>query len=219
MKHLGLLFLITALTACAPSRFVRPLEKGQKAVNMNLGGPLIGFAGTTIPIPLTSLTGGYGLKPGFSVFGSLHTTSLLFGVIQLEAGAVKNIYRNDSIGLGFTFTPALNLAFDIWQTNFKAWPELDLNAYKEFGKNKNFYYLGVSNWFELSSKKAENEIQTTHWIINPHIGVNFVRPKWNYNLELKLLAPSVERLPNAVEYKGIGTRGAFGSYFSVSRKF
>ena len=37
--------------SCAPSRIIKPLNKGEKAVSINAGGPLIGFAGTKIPVP------------------------------------------------------------------------------------------------------------------------------------------------------------------------
>ncbi len=111
------------------------------------------------------------------------------------------------------------MAFDRWDYNFKLWPQVDLNAYWNYKQKRNFFYTGVANWFELSSTKAHGEDQNTQWICNLHVGHTFVRNKWNYNLEAKYLAPGIERLPNVVDYKGFGSSGAAGLYFSVTRKF
>jgi hypothetical protein len=220
-RYLHFAFICTTLlfVACAPSRVVRPLEKGQKQVNAHLGGPLIGFAGTTIPIPFTSLTYAQGLRKNTTVYGSVHTTSLMFGVFQTDIGACQNLYYNDSLKLGFSASPALNLAFDKWEKNFRCWPQLDVNAYWELKAKKSFVYAGVENWFELSSYKAHQQKQQTHVLINPQIGFTYCRTKWNYNTELKYLAPGKVNTPNIVDYKGIGGKGAIGFYLSVSRKF
>ncbi|NBO61725.1 MAG: hypothetical protein EBU82_12320, partial [Flavobacteriia bacterium] len=78
--------LITVmLVACAPSRYVKPLTQGEHAVQVNVGGPIAKIPGIgAIPMPLTSVGYGYGLKNNLTLFGNLHTTSLLFGVGQLE---------------------------------------------------------------------------------------------------------------------------------------
>ena len=83
MRFLGffgvLCFLLFA--ACAPSRYIKPLEVGQHAVQVNFGGPVAKIPGIgAIPMPLTSVGYGYGLKNNLTLFGNLHTTSFLFGV-------------------------------------------------------------------------------------------------------------------------------------------
>ena len=80
---------VFAISSCAPSRYVRPLEEGQKAITGNLGGPLIKFSGMTIPLPLTAISLGYGLKDNLTIYGGVHTTALSFGVIQGDFGVVK----------------------------------------------------------------------------------------------------------------------------------
>ena len=219
MKYFCLLFCVAYFCSCAPSRFVKPLGKGEKAINASLGGPLITFAGAPIPIPFTSISGGYGVSKSLTAYGSLHPTSLIFGVLQTELGVVKNIYYNDSLKFGFSAAPVVNLSIDRWEYNFKFWPELDLNAYWTFNKNKNFIYIGASNWFELSKTKGYGEKQVSHWIINPQLGHTFIRPKWNFNIEVKLLAPGIMRYPNVVDYIGVGNKGAIGTYLSITRRF
>jgi len=211
---------ILVFSSCAPSRLVRPLEKHQHVVNAEIGGPLFAYAGTTIPVPLTSFMYGYGVTDNTSVFGSFHTTSLLFGVLQTDIGACQRLYYNDSLRLGISATPALNLAQQIvFGNSFKCWPQVDVNFYWDIKPKKSFVYAGVENWFELAGQRAEEQTQTTHWIYCPQVGYTYVRTKWNYNLEVKYIAPNIPNLPNVVSYLGIGGNGALAVYFSITRKF
>jgi len=214
----GLMVLIQ-LFSCAPSRIVRPLDKGQKAIGLNLGGPLIGFSGTTIPVPFTSLMYAQGVTEKTTVFGSIHTTSLLFGVIQTDIGVCHRLYYSDSTRIGLSVTPAINLAYDKWEGNFKVWPQIDINVYWDIKPKKSFVYLGVDNWFELSGKKAHEQTQQNRWIINPQIGYTNSRNKWNYNIEFKYLVPYLNNEPGVVDYKGVNGKGAVGVYLSFTRKF
>lgn len=66
------IFLALTVLSCAPSRFIEPLSKNQQALSFNIEGSLIDYGGTTIPIPLTSLTYAYGLSNNLTAFGSLH---------------------------------------------------------------------------------------------------------------------------------------------------
>lgn len=205
--------------SCMPSRIVRPYEKNQKSVDIHLGGSLIKFGGATIPLPLTSITYAQGITDKVTLFGSLHTTSLLYGVFQTDIGACYGLYYNEKLRLGFSVTPAVNIAVDRWEGKFKLWPQLDANMYWDIKSKKSFVYLGVSNWFELSNSAPHDQQQNNRWLVNPQIGITHVRKKWNYSFEAKYLVPTIENKPNAVDYKGINGKGAVGVYFSFTRKF
>ena len=215
-------FSILLLYSCAPSRFVKPLEKGESALGFNLGGPLINFSGNTIPVPLSSIIYGKGLNSNSTLFAGLHTTSLIFGTFQCEVGYLKNIYTNKTSKFfvpSISANTVLNMAVDIWEWNFKFWPQIDINAYWNYGQKGNYFYMGCSNWFELSSQKAHNEKQKNHWIINPQIGHTFSCPKWNYSLEAKYLAPNISNQNIVADYsKPFGSKGALGIYLSITRK-
>lgn len=222
MKNIRvILFAIATLTlaSCAPSRLVKPLAKGEKAVGANLGGPLIGFAGAVIPMPLTSVYGGYGLTDRTTVFGSFHTTSAAFGVFQTDVGVTYSIWTRDSLGSGLSVSPALNIAVN--RSDFKLWPAIDLNYYQSFGKKHSYWYAGVSNWFELSSHKAHDEIQEDHWLLSPQAGIVFSKQnKWMHQVEMKALGINRSNKDIVVDYKTpFGNRGALGVYYSVIRKF
>ena len=223
-RTLFIISCIVAISSCAPSRYVRPLEKGQKAITGNFGGPLLKFSGLTIPLPLTAIAVGYGIKDGLTIYGGMHTTALSFGVIQGELGVVKEFVKPDSLNKfkpGFSMSYTTNLLVDTWEKNFKFWPQVDANLYWNYNLNRNdYFYIGVSNWFELSGFRAHDEPQLNHWIFNPQVGIVFDQPNWSYNIEAKYLATNYSNRNIVVDYaKPWGENGGLGIYLSISKKF
>ncbi len=218
-KLLYPLFIILAICSCAPTRFVKPLDKGQKAVNLSLGGPLIDYSDLTIPMPFLTATYGYGINNTLTGFGSLNITSALYGNLQLELGATKRLLKQNGSIPAISVNPVANIIYRN-KDAFKFYPQLDVNAYWDYNKGRNFFYVGLSNWFELESKRAFDEDQTHHWLLSPLIGETFVRRKWNYNIEAKVIAPNFSSAKGTVDYKTpFGNHGALGIYFGVTRKF
>jgi len=206
------------LYSCAPARYVQPLHKGQTAISANLGGPLIGYSNTTIPVPLSSLAIGYGMNEDLTGFAGIHTTSLAFGVIQADIGITKGILKPQSGMPGVSVTPVANLMFDKWQHQFSFFPQLDANAYWNYGKQKHCMYIGLSNWFDLHRNWAEG-MQSNHWVPIVQAGNVFEHKRWAYTLELKYIAPNYKNTPLVVDYRGIGGTGAVGVYIGVTKKF
>lgn len=220
MKNkLSIIIASMLLFACAPSRFVKPLEKDEKAVSVNFGGPMIDN-GFPMPLPLTAVTYGHGIDTNLTVFGSLHLTSMAFGNLQLDAGATYSFYQNSN-----QYIPSVsgslngNLIWDIGDNKAKFWPQLDLNAYWEFGKNKSYGYLGVSNWFELSALRSHGQETITHWIYNPQLGAVFNKNSWNYQVELKYLAPNFNNEYTFVPFYSPTNTGTLGFYLTVFKTF
>lgn len=219
LKLLRLLACILILQGCAPSRYVKPLAKMQRAASFSFGGPMIRFSGAPIPIPFTTLGYGYGLTDNITTYGHLHTTSLLFGNAQADLGATLNLYKRES-RFGITTSPAFQLAYNIRnQTGFRLWPSIDLNAYLHPGKTPSYLYAGVNSWFELSVRKAHGEKQQDHMIPNIQLGYCLVKTKWQHQLELKYLGMGIPNLPGVVDYIGLSGKGALGIYYSLVRKF
>lgn len=206
-------------SSCTPTRFVKPLEKKQNAIAASFGGPLIHFGKAVTPIPFTSIMYGRGITKSTTAFGSLHLTSLVFGNFQTDIGVCQQLYKNDSLKFGITINPAINMVYDKWNKNFRAWPQLDFNIYKNILKQKAFIYVGLTNWFELASTKAHNEKQTNHILINPHIGITYNTKKWGYTLEGKFLQINKNNKPNVVDYVGIQQHGAVGIFLNFNRRF
>jgi hypothetical protein len=204
--------------SCSPTRYVKPLEKGQHCANASFGGPMIGFAGAVIPIPLTSLGYGYGLDSNTTAYANLHTTAMLYGTYQMDIGINRMLYRSPS-GFGITGNISVMMSVDKWEHQWRAWPLIDLNAYKNIGTKGSYMYGGFGNWFEFSKYRAHQQVQTVHWIFDPHLGYIIHRSKWKYQFESRFIAPNIANRPNVVEFKGIGGKGAVGVYFGIYKTF
>ena len=204
--------------SCAPSRIVKPLKKNEKSLSANFGGPLIGFSGTTIPIPFTAISYAQGICDNTSAFGSVHTTAMLFGNFQTDLGICQQIWKSDSLRIGISCNPVFNVLFDKWEKNLRFWPQLDFNFYYEIKANKNFVYSGIMNWFELSGTKAHHQPQKKNWLPGIQAGYNHQFNEWSFTIEAKWIAPSRENKPNVIDYKGISGKGATGIYFGFTRK-
>lgn len=227
-------FLI-ATSACGPSRFVSPLKKGEQAISASLGGPIVNVPGIApIPIPLTSITYGRGLKESLTVYGSWHTTAAVFGTIQLDAGITKRIWRDVDNNKGISVSPGFNTAMDIFDYNFKFWPTFDANYYWKYNvktQNQedvvlgrkhipNMMYFGFGSWFELQSTRAHGETQQTRLLPMFHFGHDKNWNKWTFRSEIKLLAPFTSNENIVVDYISLlGNNGATGIYFGITKRF
>lgn len=215
------LFLSIILSSCTSSRFVEPLKKGEKVLALDVGGPTIGFGGAVIPIPLSSVVYGHGIDSNLTVFGSLHITSLLFGNLQTDIGATYRFYKsNNDFIPSFSTSLNGNAIYDMNDSKFKFWPQLDINAYWNFGKRKHYAYLGIQNWWELAEVRSQDRSQLDRWLVNPQLGVVFKSNKWFYSIETKFLAPSHNNEYAFVPYFSLlGAQGAQGIYLGVGYKF
>lgn len=212
-------FILMMLTSCSPARFVKPLSKKQHAANLALGGPLIKYGKTTIPIPFLTASYGYGIDSSLTAFVSLNVTSALFGNVQLEPGITKQIIKQNRYRPAISVSPVLTVLYHDQQA-FKLYPQVDVHAYWEYGKKKNYFYLGADNWFEPARTRSLGERQRRHWFFTPQAGHSFNGKRWNINLEVKLIAPHVSSDKLVVEYQSpFKNRGAFGVYLGYTRKF
>jgi hypothetical protein len=137
----------------------------------------------------------------------------------MEIGATKQVLKQNKYIPGISFNPVINFIYRDKNAK-KLYPQLDLNLFWEYGKRKNFVYIGIDNWFELSQKRAFAVKQQNHWIFSPMIGHTFAGKKWNFNIEAKIIAPNLSNKNIVVEYQTpLNKRGAMGVYFGFTRKF
>lgn len=215
---LGLGVALLAVS-CAPTRVIKPLEKGEKQVSANLGGAMIKFAGAPIPLPLTSVSYQQGIDTGLTLNTSLHMTSLAFGVIQFEAGLGINAYQSESKRFGVTVTPTINLMDDIWEKNFRIYPQLDAVTYWQYGQKSHLVYGGLGSWIELSKVKAHGEVQTNELLPYFMVGHQFNWTKWSFLTELKYMGFQHDNVYLVPDYISPTNKGALGLYFGVGRRF
>jgi hypothetical protein len=137
----------------------------------------------------------------------------------MELGATKQILKQKNYFPAVSFTPNINFIYKNKDAH-KLYPQLAINAFWEYGKRKNFVYVGIDNWFELASKRQYDLQQKNHWIFMPMIGHSFAGKKWNFNIEAKIIAPNISNEKLVVDYvTPLNKKGAFGVYIGLTRKF
>lgn len=200
--------------SCTPTRFVEPLEKNEISVGGTFGGPVIQFGGP-IPMPISTIEVGYGLDTNLTVFGGLHTTAAVFGNLQLDLGATYQFLKQDDYIPNLSVAPSINFIHNFEYGSTKLWPVLDANAFWNYGARKNYFYLGVNNYFELSSTSANGQEQDHYWLFNPQIGhvVKGKKENWQLTTEIKFLGPNLDNSTSFVPYSSLtGSRGATGFF-------
>lgn len=226
MKNIYLFLILVPtlllISSCAPSRYVRTLEKGEKHVSGSLGGAVTNIGGITFPVPMTNLNIGYGIKDDLTLHGSIYTTALIFKTVQIDIGATKRLYQADSNKI---FIPNISGSFTLNNWNdwnegaFDILPQLDLNAYWNYGSSRqHYFYIGNSNWIDLNKYRAHNEIQPNRMIVNAHIGNVWKKNQWSYTLEYKILGIGLSNQNIVMNYaKWHGTRSVPGIFFSIGK--
>jgi hypothetical protein len=205
--------------ACNATRVVKPVEKGKTQVGVGLGGAMIKLGSAVTPLPLTSVHLAHGMSTSTTAFGSIHTTALLFGVIQTDLGITHELCRQNGFIPGISVSPIANLMLDTWKTDFSFYPQADVNFYWNYGAYNRLAYVSLNNWFELRTKKAHGETQQTHWLPSVGIGHQWNRMKYNWQVEVKYLAPTESNRNIVVDYISPSSNGALGIYIGVSRNF
>ncbi len=205
---------LSIVESCAPSRFVEPLRKKELSVGVHYGGPALGIK-VPIPLPITSIEVGYGLDSNLTTFGALHTTALFFGNFQMDAGITYKVLNQKKYRPNISISPSFNFitSFQEKATNF--WPILDINAYWNYGKRNNYFYLGINNYFELSKTMANDQPQAHHWLYSPQIG-HIIKGKnkpWQFSTEIKYIGPNIENKDSFIPYAStLGSKGAMGIF-------
>lgn len=216
MKKINSLLFIALMSlifGCAPARFVEPLNKNEWSIGGNFGGPLLDL-NAPIPIPLSAVEIGYGLDSNLTVFGAVHTTAALFGNVQMDGGVTYQFIEQDKYLPNISTSPSFNFIYNFENGTGKVWPIIDLNAWWNYGKRKNYFYVGVNNYFELSAMNADEQPIRQHWIFNPQFGhlLKDKRERWQFTAEIKWLSPVNDNSYAFVPYNTLGTRGALGFY-------
>lgn len=209
---------ISLFMSCAPARFVEPLDKGDLAIGVSLGGPTIDFGGP-LPLPLSSIEVGYGIDSTLTVHGGWHTTAAAFGNAQIDAGITYQFLEQKKARPSLSISPAFNFIYNFDSGDARIWPIIDVNAFWNYGKRRNYFYAGLNNYIEPMEFKALDQIQTDRWILSPQIGHVFKGKKrpWRITTEFKFIAPYKNNVNAFVPYKSIfGEWGASSIYVGFS---
>jgi hypothetical protein len=219
LLHLVPICLLACLCACAPSRYVRPLAPGEVAVSGTYGGPLFKNFGIPIPAPMITVGAGYGWKENTTLYADWHVTSAMFGVIQADLGASHGFLRPQGARPGLSGSAAVNVAGDVWEGGFKAWPQLDANAYWEYGQKKHYGYLGLSTWWELRALDPAPDDQIRLILPGLQLGNVFAGRSWDKTIEVKWNNFARNSRDATVDWSSIGQLGAVGIHIGLTKRF
>ena len=207
------------LNGCASSRIVQPLNQGQWQATLSAGGPIIQGTDTTLPLGFSSASVAYGASQNTTAFAGMGLSTEARDIHHFDAGITHELLTPFDYQPGITVTPQFNVFRDKGGKDTLFYPQFDINAYWLSTFRYDFYYLGMSNWVELNTKKAHQQKQTNHWIPSIHAGYTFQERNYSLNFELKYIAPNRSNQNQLIEYIGIKNQGVLGAYLSVSRKF
>lgn len=208
-----------AILACNPTRVVKPLSKGELQGGVSLGGPAITMGGLPIFVPLTSIHAAYGYSDKTSVFGSIQTTSLLFGVFHTDIGLTQHIKKQNGYMPGISASAIANFMIDRWEWKSTFLPQLDVNFYWQYKQKPHVIYTGLQNWFEPRTTRAHGEKQPNNWMPMISLGHQWVKQKYNWQIETRYIGFNQSNKDIVVDYISPGSKGALGLYFGVQRKF
>jgi len=206
-------------SACAPSRYVRPLERGEVAVTGHLGGPLFNNFDAPIPVPLTSVAVGYGLREETTVYGGLHLTALAFANLQLDAGVTHAFVRPQKWRPGVSVSPSLNMVLGFREGDVRVWPVVDANAWWEYGPRASQVYVGGQSWIELAGTRAHGADAPQRLLPGIQAGHVYQRDRWAFTTELKWSNAAAVNTDGTVDWSGLGSRGAVGIFLGITKSW
>jgi hypothetical protein len=192
-------FLLLAVAGCASSHIVRPLGKGNGNLNVSLGGPFVAFGDVTVPTPIASIGGAYGVRDDLEVFGHLDVTALAFGIVHVDPGiAMHPIVREKGWIPTVTVGAALHLLTNF--QDFRGVPQLTVAAAWRIAR-RHMIYVGGDLGFGF-------EPQGFRAIWGPFVGGEArLGKRLGLSLELKWIEPEYNVLPLAPAWVGIANQG------------
>lgn len=214
------LLVICTMMACNTTRVVKPLKAKEVMVGVDAGGPIFKFAGTSIPVPFSSVSVAYGLDSMVTLHAGANITSALFGNVHLDLGAVASLYRSQK-----PFLPSISggvstqLITNVLDGGFRVFPVLDVNMYWQYApKHQHYLYLNYGAWFNFFKRPHNQPLQQVYF---PRIalGHTFENAKMRYTLEVDYSAIGVKNGGVPLVFKGIDGHGALGVHVGVARKF
>ncbi len=215
--YLFLLALTLSVYDCAPARFVKPLEKDEWAVGINAGGPLIQLFDTNLPIPFSSIYAGYGYTDRLTIHGGIHTTSMAYKTLQIDAGVTYLLRNFDGNVPGVSINGSLNGMMDFREYNVRTYPNLALNLFYDFKYGR--FYGGVEQWFDIFPGAVPDGSDHSYWHPAFYLGQTFKLKKWEVNFEYKNIAPFSDNQGHVVRYARSNEKGAHGIYLSLQKRF
>jgi hypothetical protein len=113
---------------------------------------------------------------------------------------------------------SLQLAGNIKSNEYRLWPQIEFNGIFDYGTKGHFAYAGIGSRLE-TEYLGQRPMGHAAFIPFINLGNTWNRKKWQFQLEIKLLAPGMVKDYIVAEIPRIpGNIGAPGVYFGFTRK-
>lgn len=211
------IFWLVFISSCSTVRQIRPLERGESALTISLGGPITKLGDVYIPLPL--LSAGYNrgiLSNKLDIEAGLHLTEALYKTLMIDAGVNYRPILSNRWKPGLIITPKI-----FFMTNFKnarLYPSLCITSNWKINSHV-YIYTGLENWFEFSKTRDDNNKQKHHWLINPYLGTNFGRDKLFFQIEGRWYIPNKSNQESTTSHIGVGEHGILGVMLGINYIF
>jgi len=206
LKHLILAasaaVVLIAAARCGTVTAVTPLNRGESALNVSLGGPVANVSGMNIPLPYTVARYRYGLTDQAGIYAGVHLLAAGLGVAGFDVGFSYHFLQQQ--GLIPTVGAIAGITALIKPGGGEAmFPQLDLVASYRLGDRFTTYF-GSQSMYQFQSKP--------NVVLAPFIGTGWrISDPLSLNLEAKWYAPTEKTEPRIVDYSlPISNHGAVG---------
>lgn len=207
------------LCGCAAHTNLIPLEKGQIAPNLSIGGPIVEAFGTHIPVPYLMAGADYGLSDEVSANASVHLLPLAYNIAGVDFSTtwfpLKNNGWQPSVGIGPRFSAFISTKKDM-ENRFFVYPGAFGSAAWEIGPG--LFYTGIDINYLLVRPHYDDEAEIL--IFSPFTGYSWnIGNRYSLLTELKLQGANIQTNQIATSYTALGNYGAVTPLITLQRKF
>lgn len=219
IRAIAALAVVGLCLSCSAVRQVVPLEPGENAVHVSLGGPVTQYIGDAYaPLPLLSLGYNRGLTRTLDLEAGFDLTHTLYKVPKIDAGVNWRPWSAERWRPSLIVSPRIHVATD-FQTDVLFYPALSLTCAWKAGRVLH-PYIGIENFFELQQERDDGLEQENHWLIAPYAGLVAVRGRWQFGLEARVYTPNLDNdYGRGPVNWGFGDNGMIGFFLAVTRTF
>ena len=211
------------LCACGTMNGARPLEKGQHAVGISIGGPMVEFNGSFIPLPNAVLEGRSGMGKiidrRWDLNYGLNLTALAFDQIGSHVGAnVLLMSQNGNRPAWsisnrlFVYSNHISSATDPNGKGF--WLNNEMSTTLSWKVGRQMIYTGISQYFDLSEPSLT---------LTPFLGCELfhsgIRNGFAQQLEVRNYAVGRNPTVNLARWNTPFGSGAFGGSVGFIYRF
>jgi hypothetical protein len=213
-----ILLIIAGVAGCAAHSSLEPVGAGKRVYRVGVGGPIVAAFDTHIPVPYAVAGVETGVSDRWNAGGDIHMMPLAYLMGGGELGAsyypMLNRGSRPTVGIGGRLLILGSFRSGVTE-RLRVYPILTVSAAWRSGRGQ--HYIG--NDLIMPPSRSDYDPGARRVLISPFAGY-----KWNlgagYSLgtEIKWQASNVPSSRTAVEYIGIGKRGALATLFSLEKK-